>query len=59
MTIAPELPATELVEGCYYEMFRGCYALEETPEFTCKSNTFLCLLLFICSTPIKEIYKQC
>jgi hypothetical protein len=29
---APELPATELAYGCYYEMFRGCSPLTEAPE---------------------------
>ncbi|MCQ2176760.1 MAG: hypothetical protein MJY41_02335, partial [Bacteroidales bacterium] len=28
-TKAPELPATELVYGCYYEMFYGCSKLND------------------------------
>ena len=32
LTTAPELPATELAYGCYYEMFRGCSSLTEAPE---------------------------
>ena len=27
LTTAPELPATTLTEGCYYEMFYGCTKL--------------------------------
>ena len=32
LTSAPNLPATELAEGCYYEMFRGCTSLTQAPE---------------------------
>ena len=29
LTKAPSLPATNLVEGCYYRMFEGCQSLKE------------------------------
>ena len=32
LTSAPNLPATELAEGCYYEMFLGCTSLTQAPE---------------------------
>ena len=31
LTKAPELPATTLAEGCYYEMFRFCTGLTKAP----------------------------
>lgn len=32
LTVAPELPATELALGCYYGMFHGCSALVKAPD---------------------------
>ena len=32
LTSAPELPATELAEGCYYNMFFECQSLTTAPE---------------------------
>ena len=32
LTSAPELPATELAEGCYYSMFFECQSLTTAPE---------------------------
>ena len=32
LTSAPELPAKELAEECYYSMFYGCTSLTSTPE---------------------------
>jgi len=31
LTAAPVLPATALVESCYYSMFSGCTSLETAP----------------------------
>ena len=32
LTKAPELPATELKEGCYLNMFNECTSLIQAPE---------------------------
>lgn len=32
LTEAPELPATELSEGCYTQMFKGCANLKKAPK---------------------------
>lgn len=32
LTQAPELPATDLANQCYYEMFKGCTSLTAAPE---------------------------
>ena len=32
LTIAPELPATELAEYCYFSMLEGCTGLTSAPE---------------------------
>ena len=47
LTTAPELPATELAEGCYRYMFSGCSSLTTAPELPattlaewCYNNTF-------------------
>ena len=32
LTSAPDLPATELAEYCYYKMFKGCTSLTSAPE---------------------------
>lgn len=32
LVVAPELPATELAEGCYESMFRGCTSLKTAPD---------------------------
>ena len=34
LTSAPELPATTLTKGCYYEMFSGCTNLTSVPELS-------------------------
>ena len=42
LTEAPELPATELVEGCYQEMFHGCKALVSAPELPAEEMATAC-----------------
>ena len=47
LTSAPELPATELADDCYFGMFSGCTSLTKAPELPatdlpsrCYSNMF-------------------
>lgn len=37
LTVAPELPATELGEGCYAEMFKSCLYLRKAPHLPAKT----------------------
>ena len=55
---APALPATTLVEGCYYNMFYGCTSLETGPDLLFeKFATLSCKSMFQnCS---KLIYVKC
>ena len=32
LTKAPELPATDIIDSCYYQMFEGCSSLTTAPE---------------------------
>ena len=43
LTIAPELPATTLVEGCYYEMFDGCSKLSNITMLATDISATNCL----------------
>ena len=41
LTTAPELPATDLKDGCYDSMFYGCTSLTEAPELPA-TNLVMC-----------------
>ena len=42
LTQAPELPATTLVDGCYWEMFSGCTSLTQAPELPATKTDRYC-----------------
>ena len=42
LTKAPELPATNLAERCYWGMFSGCTSLTEAPELSATALTEAC-----------------
>lgn len=51
LTTAPELPATDLKDGCYGSMFYGCTSLTEAPELPATNLTEGCysFMFFSCS----------
>ena len=51
LTTAPELPATDLKDGCYDSMFYGCTSLTEAPELPATNLTEGCYsyMFFSCS----------
>lgn len=42
LTSAPQLPATELKDYCYYSMFEGCTSLEKAPKLPAKELDNYC-----------------
>ena len=42
LTQAPELPATNLADGCYSEMFKRCTSLTQAPELPAENLTDYC-----------------
>ena len=40
--VAPELPATVLTEGCYYDMFYGCTSLVTVPKLSATTTAWAC-----------------
>ena len=42
LTKAPELPATELADSCYYGMFQGCSNLTKAPELPATELVIRC-----------------
>ena len=42
LTSAPELPATDLANYCYYEMFKGCTSLTTAPELPATTLAYHC-----------------
>lgn len=64
----PELPATELAEGCYYQMFTGCTSLVDAPELPATQLTDQCYYQMFagCSSlvdapelPATQLAKKC
>ena len=52
LTTAPELPATTLVDNCYYCMFEGCTSLTTAPELpaTTLANSCYCSMFYGCTS---------
>ena len=68
LTSAPELPATDLAEGCYAAMFSGCTSLMKAPTLPATKLAKRCYeLMFIdCNSlteapalPAKELAEYC
>ena len=45
---APELPAIELAESCYYEMFYGCTSLTSAPKLSAIELAEACYCRMFC-----------
>jgi hypothetical protein len=45
LTTAPELPATNLQEGCYNEMFLGCTSLTTAPVLPAVNPAHMCYFM--------------
>lgn len=68
LTSAPELPATELADLCYYGMFSGCELLTSTPALPATTLTYACygMMFHYCkkltatpSLPATVLAKSC
>ena len=52
LTVAPALPATNLAEACYKDMFQNCNSLEHGPLLPATSLTYFCYegMFFYCGS---------
>ena len=54
LTKAPELPVTDIIDSCYYQMFEGCSSLTTAPELPATTlYTYCCQYMFRNCTSLK------
>ena len=61
LTSAPELPAKELAEECYYSMFYGCTSLTSAPELkaTKLANYCYSCMFYGCTSLTSGVVQNC
>ena len=55
ITEAPELPATELADYCYYNMFRGCSYLTKAPKLPATTLKYGCYYAMFQNCDLSEV----